>query len=192
MRAIFGAVPLTVSFVLGSAAHAATVKVVEDEVFIGGVDGYERVSGTTQARVGDSVMAGEFGLGQIIYANGCVITATPGAVVSVEARAPIVVQDPSGMVLASSAGSRGGLSTHHVLVGTAVAGGIGVGIYYLTKGGVMTNRRAPEDASLEAFAFRISKGAVRPFFLIVAYALTEALLSATHGRPGARTDTSRL
>lgn len=107
MRAIFGAVPLTVSFVLGSAAHAATVKVVEDEVFIGGVDGYERVSGTTQARVGDSVMAGEFGAGQIIYANGCVITVTPGAVVSVEARAPIVVQDPSGMVLASSARSRG-------------------------------------------------------------------------------------
>lgn len=80
---------------LGSAAHAATVKVVEDEVFIGGVDGYERVSGTAQARVGDSVMAGEFGVGQIIYANGCVITVTPGAVVSVEAQPPSSCKTPA-------------------------------------------------------------------------------------------------
>ena len=87
MRPRFGAVPLVMSLlILGSAAHAATVRVTEGELFVSRGNGYERVAGTVQGRVGDSVMAGEFGVGQITYANGCAVTVRPGTVVAIEAQ----------------------------------------------------------------------------------------------------------
>ena len=86
LRTSFGAVLLMMSLILGSAVHAATVKVTEGELFISSGNGYERVAGTVQGRVGDSVMAGEFGVGQITYANGCAVTVRPGTVVAIEAQ----------------------------------------------------------------------------------------------------------
>ncbi len=130
MRTRFGAVPLVMSLILGSAAHAATVKVTEGELFISRGNGYERVAGTAQGHVGDSVMAGEFGVGQITYANGCAVTVRPGTVVAIEAQSSCkAAHDWSTNLDPASEG----LSTQHVLLGAAVVGGIGVGIYFLTK-----------------------------------------------------------
>ena len=130
MRTRFGAVLLMMSLILGSAAHAATVRVTEGKLFISRGNGYEPVAGTVQGHVGDSVMAGEFGVGQITYANGCAVTVRPGTVVAIEAQSSCKAahdwspnHDPAS----------GGLSTHHVLLGAAIAGGIGVGIYALTQ-----------------------------------------------------------
>lgn len=86
MRATFGAVALVMSLIFGSAAHAATVKTIEGEVFINRGNGYEHVSGTSQAKVGDSVMVRPDGVGQIVYADGCAVTVRPGSVVSVDSR----------------------------------------------------------------------------------------------------------
>lgn len=130
MRTRFGAVLLMMSLILGSAAHAATVKVTEGELFISRGNGYERVAGTAQGHVGDSVMAGEFGVGQITYANGCAVTVRPGTVVAIEAQSSCkAAHDWSTNLDPASEG----LSTQHVLLGAAVVGGIGVGIYFLTK-----------------------------------------------------------
>ena len=124
--------PLAMSLAWGAQAWAATVEVIEVEVFLRHGVGYERVPGAAQAEAGDSVMAGEFGVGQIIYANGCVITVRPGTVVTVKAEAP-----PTCNAAANSPAHRvptyEGLSRHHILLGAAIAGGAGVGIYYLTK-----------------------------------------------------------
>lgn len=130
MRTRFGAVLLMMSLILGSAAHAATVRVTEGELFISRGNGYERVAGTAQGHVGDSVMAGEFGVGQITYANGCAVTVRPGTVVAIEAQSSCKAAHdwPTNVDPAS-----GGLSTGHILLGAAVAGGIGVGIYALTQ-----------------------------------------------------------
>ena len=133
MRPRFGAVSLVISHILGSAAHAATVRVTEGELFVSRGNGYERVTGTAQVRVGDSVMAGEFGVGQITYANGCAVTVRPGTVVPIEAQAVscATAEDWSTNVDPASEG----LSTGQILLGVAIAGGVGAGVYALTQGG---------------------------------------------------------
>jgi len=132
MRTRFGAVPLVMSLILGSAAHAATVNVTEGELFISRGNGFERVAGTAQVRVGDSVMAGEFGVGQITYANGCAVTVRPGTVVAIKAQASCTAaNDWSTNVDPASEG----LSTGQILLGVAIAGGVGAGVYALTQGG---------------------------------------------------------
>ena len=132
MRTRFGAVPLVMSLILGSAAHAATVNVTEDELFISRGNGFERVAGTAQVRVGDSVMAGEFGVGQITYANGCAVTVRPGSVVAIEGQASCKVADDWSTNVDPASG---GLSTGQILLGVAIAGGVGAGVYALTQGG---------------------------------------------------------
>jgi len=115
----------------GATAHATTVKVVEGEVFIGGNDGYDPVLGTAQAKAGDSVMAGEYGVGQIIYENGCVINVRPGTVVSVEAAPPPSCKAADGSTTREPHPE--GLATQHILLGTAITGGLGIGIYALSQ-----------------------------------------------------------
>ncbi len=118
--------------ILGSTAHAATVRVTEGELFVSRGNGYEHVAGTAQVRVGDSVMAGEFGVGQITYANGCSVTVRPGTVVPIEAQASCAAaEDWSTNVDPASEG----LSTGQILLGVAIAGGVGAGVYALTQGG---------------------------------------------------------
>ena len=137
MRPKFGAVPFVMSLlILGSAAHAATVRVTEGELFVSRGNGYERVAGTAQVRVGDSVMAGEFGVGQISYANGCAVTVRPGAVVAIEAQASCAAaEDWSTNVVDPASPASEGLSTGQILLGVAIAGGVGAGVYALTQGG---------------------------------------------------------
>ncbi len=134
MRTRFGAVPLVMSLlILGSAAQAATVTVTEDEVFVSSGNGYERVAGTAQVRVGDSVMAGEFGVGQISYANGCAVTVRPGTVVAIESQASCAAAEDWSTNVVDPASE--GLSTGHIHLGVAIAGGVGAGVYALTQGG---------------------------------------------------------
>ena len=135
LRTRFGVVPLVMSLIVGSAAHAATVNVTEGEMFVSRGNGYERVAGTAQVRVGDSVMAGEFGVGQISYANGCAVTVRPGAVVAIEAQASCAAAEDWSTNVVDPASASGGLSTGQILLGVAIAGGVGAGVYALTQGG---------------------------------------------------------
>ena len=125
---------VAISLVWSAAVQAATIKVVSGDVYRGGPNGYDPVDLTAQADVGDSVMAGEYGVGQIIYANGCVVPVRPGTVVTVEAQPPASCQvAASETTTVEPTGAS--LPTGQVLLGTAIAGGIGVGIYALSSGG---------------------------------------------------------
>jgi len=134
MRAILGLMNGAVmSLALAAAAHAVPVRVVEGDVYVSAGNGYDPVPGAGDAKVGDSVMAGEYGVGEIVYSDTCVVTVRPGSVVTVEAGLPEQcsgTDQPTNDEVAS-----GGLSTGTILLGAGVAGGIGVGIYAATSGG---------------------------------------------------------
>ncbi len=130
MRGFYSPILLVMSLMFATTVQAATVKVVEPEVYVGGADGYKAIPGTAQAHVGASVMAGEFGVGQVIYENGCVVTVRPGTVVAIEAQSSCKAAHDWSTNLDPASG---GLSTGHILLGAAIAGGIGVGIYALTQ-----------------------------------------------------------
>ena len=87
--------------------------------------------GTVPAKVGDSVMAGEFGQGEILYSPECSVSVKPGAVVPIEAAPPCAA---TGEVEGAEAPSEG-FSTGQILLGVGVAGGIAGGIYALSGGG---------------------------------------------------------
>ena len=134
---------VAISLTWGGVAHAATVKVVSGDVYRGGPNGYDPVDLTAQADVGDSVMAGEYGVGQIIYANGCVVPVRPGTVVTVEAQPPASCKVAATQTTTVEP-TGGGLPTGQVLLGAAIAGGIGVGIYALAGGGGSSSS-SPQD-----------------------------------------------
>jgi hypothetical protein len=118
---------------LTAAAQAVPVRIIEGDVFLSSGNGYDPVPGTADAKVGDSVMAGEYGVGEIVYSPTCVVTVKPGAVVAVEAGLP---EQCSGADWATNTEPAAeGFSTGTILLGVGVAGGIGVGIYAATSGG---------------------------------------------------------
>jgi hypothetical protein len=121
------------SLALAAAAHAVPVRVVEGDLYLSAGNGYNPVPGTGNAKVGDSVMAGEYGVGEIVYSDTCVVTVRPGSIVTVEAGLPeqcLGADEPTNAEATSE-----GLSTGTILLGVGVAGGIGVGIYAATSGG---------------------------------------------------------
>ncbi|GAF78524.1 unnamed protein product, partial [marine sediment metagenome] len=84
MRTILGVMIWGVmSLAVTATAHAVPVRVLEGDVYLSSGNGYNPVPGTANAKIGDSVMAGEYGVGQIVYSSSCVVTVKPGAVVTV-------------------------------------------------------------------------------------------------------------
>ncbi len=73
---------------LTAAAHAVPIRIIEGDVYLSSGNGYDAIPGTADAKVGDSVMAGEYGVGEIVYSPTCVVTVKPGTVVAVEAGLP--------------------------------------------------------------------------------------------------------
>jgi hypothetical protein len=71
-----------------SSALAATLEPVRGQVSINHGDGFQRVAGTVEARVGDLVMAGKGGSAKLVYSDGCVIKVKPGTVVRVGRKSP--------------------------------------------------------------------------------------------------------
>jgi hypothetical protein len=127
-----------VSLAFTAAAHAVPVRVVEGDVYVSAGNGYDPVPGTANAKVGDSIMAGEYGVGEIVYSPTCVVTLRPGTVVTVEAGLPKQCSGADESTADESTNDEatsGGLSTGTILLGVGVAGGIGVGIYAATSGG---------------------------------------------------------
>lgn len=121
------------SLALTATAHAVPVRVVEGDVYLGAGDGYDPVPGMAEAKIGDTVMASEYGVGEIVYSPTCVVTVKPGTVVAVEAGLP--EQCAAAEWSTNTEPASEGFSTGTILLGVGVAGGIGVGIYAATSGG---------------------------------------------------------
>jgi hypothetical protein len=96
------------SMILIAAAEAATVQVFNGPVYVNRGEGFQRISGATEAGPGDTAMAGAGGSGQLVYDDGCKVDIAPGSTVSVQERSPC---------------RRGGAPWFNYALGAAIVGG---------------------------------------------------------------------
>jgi LPXTG-motif cell wall-anchored protein len=108
-----------------SVADAATVGSIQGEVSVNRGDGFRRVTGSSSAKTGDSVMVGSGSSAQVSYEDGCVVNVNPGAVYTVTQTSPCA----SG----ANETPQTGITTGQMAVGGALLAGAGAGIYFLTK-----------------------------------------------------------
>jgi hypothetical protein len=64
-------------------AVAATVEVLQGQVSVNQGHGYKHIAAASAVSTGDQVMAAPGGRGRIVYADGCALDVSPGAVVTV-------------------------------------------------------------------------------------------------------------
>jgi hypothetical protein len=108
-----------------SAASAATVGSITGEVSVNRGDGFRRISNSSTARSGDSVMVGSNSSAQVSYDDGCVVNINPGAVYTVTETSPCSSN--------AQQSAQSGPTTGQIAIGSALIVGAGVGIYFLTK-----------------------------------------------------------
>ena len=86
------------AFLFGASASAsaiaATVIVLEGQVLINRGHGYHMIQGTTEAGVGDTIVANPGGAAQIVYANGCTKEVLPQSVVTISRHSPCRAEQP--------------------------------------------------------------------------------------------------
>jgi hypothetical protein len=70
------------------AVFAATVAPVQGKVSINRGSGYEPMSGPTQAKVGDTVMASMGGSARVVYNDRCSVAVKPGRIVTIAPEPP--------------------------------------------------------------------------------------------------------
>lgn len=75
-------------FLCPSLTLAATVKPLQGDVLVNRGSGYEHVRGTSQASVGDIVMARPGGRAQVVYNDTCSVAVRPGQVVAIASEPP--------------------------------------------------------------------------------------------------------
>jgi hypothetical protein len=73
---------------------AATVKDVTGQVSINRGKGFKPVVATTQANIGDQVMARPGGHARIVYAEGCAVDVNPGHIVGVAGSCKVAMAKP--------------------------------------------------------------------------------------------------
>ena len=116
MRIVRFAAAVMAASVFSASAMAASVDVVQGQVSINRGAGYTRISGVTQAKAGDMVMASPNGRARVAYGNGCMLEVEPGMVVTVP---PDTSCNPSML---------GSHHTHYIIGGLVIAGGVGAAI----------------------------------------------------------------
>jgi hypothetical protein len=82
-RAALIAIGVTVGTFMCLPATAATVEVLQGQVSVNQGQGYKQVAGPSAVSTGDQVMAAPGSRGRIVYANGCALDVSPGAVLTV-------------------------------------------------------------------------------------------------------------
>jgi hypothetical protein len=88
MRFLLKGVAVTAIACMSLPSFAATLQPIEAEVFVNRGSGFQKVTGPTQANVGDTVMAGPVGAAQLVYEDGCKVSINPGGVVAVQELSP--------------------------------------------------------------------------------------------------------
>ena len=82
----------SVGLLVGSSAFAASLETsleeVRGEVSINRGDGFQRITGRTNPRAGDLLLASPGGSAKLVYSDGCPVRVTPGTVIRVAAKSP--------------------------------------------------------------------------------------------------------
>jgi hypothetical protein len=116
-------------------AFAATVTVEQGQVLLNTGQGYRLVQGSTNVNPGDMIVVNPGGMARITYDDGCVTEVRPPAVTAISSHSPCQQNQssPEGEPQGEPHGGIGGISTTHVVLGTALVGG-GVAAWFLLSG----------------------------------------------------------
>ena len=111
----------------GPCAFAASVTAEQGQVLLNTGQGYRLVQGSTKVNPGDMVVVNPGGMARITYDDGCVTEVRPPAVTAISAQSPCQLkQQNQGSPQEEPQGGTGGLTTTHVVLGTAAIVGAGV------------------------------------------------------------------
>jgi hypothetical protein len=102
-------------------AFAATVTVEQGQVLLNTGQGYRLVQGSTNVNPGDMIVVNPGGMARITYDDGCVREVRPPAVTAISSQSPC--QQNQSSPEGEPHGGTGGISTTHVVLGTALVGG---------------------------------------------------------------------
>jgi hypothetical protein len=103
-------------------AAAATVVPFAGDVFVSQGDGFRKITGATQVKVGDSVMVSPKGLAQVQLDDGNIVTVSPGEVLNVPAKARAKDAALPGGAAATQADNGGNAAGGAIGVGLAAIG----------------------------------------------------------------------
>jgi hypothetical protein len=110
----------------GPCAFATTVTAEQGQVLLNTGQGYRLVQGSTSVNPGDMIVVNPGGMARITYDDGCVTEVRPPAVTAISTQSPCQQQKQSPPQNEPQGESQGGISTTHVVLGTAALVGAGV------------------------------------------------------------------
>lgn len=102
-------------------AFATTVTAEQGQVLLNTGQGYRLVQGSTNVNPGDMIVVNPGGMARITYDDGCVTEVRPPAVTAISSQSPC--QQKQSSPEGEPHGGIGGISTTHVVLGTALVGG---------------------------------------------------------------------
>jgi hypothetical protein len=122
-----------------TACPAATLVPVRGQLSVNHGQGFEQVSGATEASAGDSVMVSPDGSANVVYDDGCKIALQPGSVMTIAELSPCAsgsyAQEPDRFGLAGA------------VFGGVVLGVTGFVAYEISQSSSTTSTPAPAPAS---------------------------------------------
>jgi len=107
-------------------AFATTLTAEQGQVLLNTGQGYRLVQGSTNVNPGDMIVVNPGGMARITYDDGCVTEVRPPAVTAISTQSPCQQQKQSSPQNEPQGESQGGISTTHVVLGTAALVGAGV------------------------------------------------------------------
>jgi hypothetical protein len=111
----------------GPCAFATSVTAEQGQVLLNTGQGYRLVQGSTNVNPGDMIVVNPGGMARITYDDGCVTDVRPPAVTAISAQSPCELkQQKQSSPQDDSQGDHGGITTTHVVLGTAAIVGAGV------------------------------------------------------------------
>jgi hypothetical protein len=136
MRALLGVLSVGCSVLVASAASAATVQPVNGQVSINQGQGFKKLDGSFEAKVGDSIMVSPGGSAKVSYEDGCAIQVKPGAVMTIAELSPCA----SGSYAWDD-------EDHHNDVGPLVYGAVVAGVTGFVIYEILQNTKTQHPAS---------------------------------------------
>jgi hypothetical protein len=119
-------------------AFATSVTAEQGQVLLNTGQGYRLIQGSTNVNPGDMIVVNPGGMARVAYDDGCVTEVRPPAVTAISSQSPCQLQQqkqgsPQEGPQGEPQGGIGGISTTHVVLGTALVGG-GVAAWLLLSG----------------------------------------------------------
>ena len=127
MKCVAAASAFWLALWAGPCAFATSVTAEQGQVLLNTGQGYRLVQGSTNVNPGDMIVVNPGGMARITYDDGCVTEVRPPAVTAISAQSPCQLkQQNQGSPQGEPQGETGGITTTHVVLGTATLVGAGV------------------------------------------------------------------